>query len=271
MRNNLHRALFTIAGWGLFFAVLYVVATTKHTLTVYDPFSILGISPASLRTLLQLIMLIYVPSECDGKANKETLQTALPQIVRNQYHIRPFASNRSPIATQTQSSSQKTRRLTTPMIILSNSQRHTRPSPTKKSGATSSNTATQTANRPSALVSLSPRGSSTRTTTSGSSVSTEFFLAGSSPTLSYVPFLLSVSQPALNIMSRTGPLVVWFALPNQGWRPGCDRLPVLQGGNGGGHSPEPPSVPQQGSRDRTRWATQVADDGRVQVGGETSY
>lgn len=38
-------------------------------------------------------MLIFDPLECDRKANKETLQEALPQIVRNHSHIHPFASN----------------------------------------------------------------------------------------------------------------------------------------------------------------------------------
>lgn len=44
-----------MAGWGLFFAVLYVVATTEHTLTVYDPFAILDISPVRTSYVLELI------------------------------------------------------------------------------------------------------------------------------------------------------------------------------------------------------------------------
>lgn len=51
MLNHSDRALFTIAGWGLFFAVLYVVATTKNTTTIYDPFEILGISPVCFRLI----------------------------------------------------------------------------------------------------------------------------------------------------------------------------------------------------------------------------
>ena len=94
-RNHSCRALFTIAGWGLFFAVLYVVATTKNTSTVYDPFAILDINPARHSTHLRRIALIYVPPERDREANKETLQEALPQIVRNYSHIHPVASNSS--------------------------------------------------------------------------------------------------------------------------------------------------------------------------------
>ena len=91
--NHSYRALFTIAGWGLFFAVLYVVVTTKTTSIVYDPFAILGISPVRYRTHLRPIVLIYFPLEYNREANKETLQEALAQIVRNDSHIHPFASN----------------------------------------------------------------------------------------------------------------------------------------------------------------------------------
>ena len=193
-RNHSCRALFTIAGWGLFFAVLYVVATTKTTLTVYDPFAILDINPARLRTHLRCIVLIYVPPERDSKANKETLQEALPQIVRNHSHIDLLPLIHPCVVTQTLSSSQRARQLTMLMSTSSNSQRHIRLSPTKRSAATSSNTAIQTVSRPSALVSLSRHGSSTLTIISGSLGSTESSLAGSSPILSYAPSLPSASM-----------------------------------------------------------------------------
>jgi preprotein translocase subunit Sec63 len=79
--NTYQRTLGISLGWMIFSALLYFVLTSTSINVVYDPFTILGISPVRVFLIKIQSKLTYSCLECNRERNQEVLQETLPQIV----------------------------------------------------------------------------------------------------------------------------------------------------------------------------------------------
>lgn len=77
----LFRALGVLFGWLLFAIVLYFILSNSTVLTVYDPFTILGINPVSTGSTSLHLKRLIILLECYRQGNQKVLQKISCQIV----------------------------------------------------------------------------------------------------------------------------------------------------------------------------------------------